>query len=233
IQDAPPDLEIGARLADRVDQIGTGQIERDGPHPDVARGSDLAGRALEGLAIPVEEDEIEPVVRDLPRPLGPETDSGAGNERTGTVTRAERGDLGHGRAPLRRRPARRAGGLATSRAPVPEVVDHFVHREAALERARLASRGTMLAPLLVRHGVGAVVADVRAGLRRAVTAAVEAAGGLEALAVPDVAERRGAGTPDLGAHPVHVVLAVERPAARRGAVGGVHHPEAPAGRNAY
>src|SRR5262249_43162371 len=114
VADEEPDLETGDRLADRVDEIGTGQIERDGPHPDVARGADLAGRALEGLAIPVEEDEAEAVVRDLPRPLGPETDRGAGDERTGTVTRAERGDLGHD---LRRYGAARRASPAGCRRP--------------------------------------------------------------------------------------------------------------------
>src|SRR5262249_7286564 len=233
VADEQPDLETGDRLADRVDEVGTGEMEGEGPDLDGARDADLGSGALEGLAVPVEKDEVEAVPRDLPRPLGPETDRGAGDERTRTVARAELGDLGHGRAPLRRRPACLAGGLPTFRAPVPEVGDHVVHGEADLGRAHVAPRGAMLAPLLGQHGVRAVVADVRAGLRGTVTAAVEAAGGLEALPVPDVAKRRGAGALDLGAHAAHVVLAVERPAARRDAPVVVHHREAPEERTAH
>src|SRR5262249_12416153 len=75
-EDDEPDRETGDRLADRVDEVGTGEIERDGPYLDVARGADLGGGALEGLAVPVEKDEVEAMPGDLPRPLGPETERG-------------------------------------------------------------------------------------------------------------------------------------------------------------
>src|SRR5262249_33834817 len=94
VADEEPDLEPGDGVADGLDEIGAGEVERDRPQLDAVR-ADLVGGAPQRLAVTVEQEEIEPVRGDLPCPLGPEADGGAGDERTRTVARAKRGRVGH------------------------------------------------------------------------------------------------------------------------------------------